>query len=234
VSWLDDPAHVARQYATESNLLARRALYEEVEGDQAPDVLWRTLVERRPRRVLEVGGGPGELAERMQRELGADVAFVDISPRMVDLARERCIDAMVGDVQELPFAGGSFDTVVAAWMLFHVPDLERGLSEIVRVLEPAGVLIAVTNSVEHLRELRDLLEFPPASRTFNRENGGEILSRHFGRVERVDLDVRVTVRDRAKLVAFGESVAVPTRTVPKDLRLPFVTHGRPTIFVATK
>ena len=45
---------------------------------------------------------------------------------MVELARARGVDARVGDVQELPFADGAFDCVVAAWMLYHVPDLDRG------------------------------------------------------------------------------------------------------------
>ncbi len=225
---------MAEQYATEANLAARRALYEEVEGEQAPDALWRVLVARAWRHVLEVGGGPGELAERMQRELGADVAFVDISPRMVELARARGVDAVEGDVQELPFADASFDTVVAAWMLFHVPDLDRGLAEIARVLETGGTLVAVTNSRDHLRELRDLIHCPGASESFNRENGEVVLLRHFGHVERVDIDSTVTVRDRAKLVAYRGSVPATTQPVPDDVQLPFVTHGRSTIFVATR
>ena len=48
----------------------------------------------------------------------------------------------------------SFDTVVAAWMLYHVPDLDRGLAEIARVLTPGGRLVAVTNSELHLEEAR--------------------------------------------------------------------------------
>ena len=79
-------------------------------------------------------------------ELGAEVVALDVSERMVELARARGVDARVGDVQELPFADASFDTVVAAWMLYHVPDLDRGLAEIARVLAPGGRLVAVTNS----------------------------------------------------------------------------------------
>ena len=60
--------------------------------------------------------------------------------------RGRGVDARVGDVQALPFEDASFDTVVAAWMLYHVPDLDRGLAEIARVLCPGGQLVAVTNS----------------------------------------------------------------------------------------
>ena len=229
----DDPVEVRRQYAREDNLRARQALYEEVTGEGAPEILWRTLVEWQPRQVLEVGGGPGELAERMQREVGATVSFVDISPRMVELARVRGIDAQVGDIQELPFGDGVFDTVVAAWMLYHVPDLDRGLAEVVRVLKPGGALIAVTNSVRHLEELRTLIAYPDEwSETFSRENGESLLGRHFAHINRFDMEIVVTVRDRAKLVAYRDSMAAETRPIPENLELPFVVHGRSTIFVA--
>jgi SAM-dependent methyltransferase len=235
VNELNDPAVVAAQYASEQNLRARRALYEETTGPHPHDVLWSVLCDVRPRDVLEVGGGPGELAERMQDELGATVMFVDISPRMVELARARCIEARVGDVQELPFPDGSFDTAVAAWMLYHVPAIDRGISEIARVLRPGGELVAVTNSVHHLRELRDLIHYPPGrEELFNRENGEQFLRRHFSHVERHDADGTVIVRDRAKLVAYRNSMQVSLGPVPEDVPMPFLIHRRTSVFVATK
>ena len=230
----DDPVLVRKQYEREDNLRARQNLYEETSGPHAPDVLWQTLVEWAPRRVLEVGGGPGELSERLQRELGASVSFVDLSPRMVELAQARGIDAQVGDIQELPFEDGTFDTVVAAWMLYHVPDLDRGLAEVARVLRPGGALIAVTNSVHHLSELRDLVAQPNLwAETFSRENGESYLGRHFAHIDRFDMESVVTVRDRAKLVAYRDSMNLETQPVPEDVELPFIVHARTTIFLAT-
>ena len=230
----DDPVHVLEQYEREDNLRARQGLYEETEGPNARDVLWQTLVEWQPRLMLEVGGGPGELAQRLQEELGASVAFVDSSPRMVELARARGVDAEVGDIQELPFPDGTFDTVVAAWMLYHVPDLDRGLAEVARVLQPGGALIAVTNSVHHLSELRDLVAQPNMwADAFSRENGESYLGRHFAHIDRFDLETVVTVRDRQKLVAYCDSMNVATQPVPEDVELPFVVHGRSSIFLAT-
>jgi SAM-dependent methyltransferase len=233
VNRLNDPEAVKEQYACEDNLSARRRLWEERTGPDVHEVLWQTLVEWSPRRVLEVGGGPGELAERMQKELGADVSFIDISPRMVELARERGVNAEVADVQALPFEDGVFDTVVAAWMLYHVPDIDRGLAEIARVLRPGGALVTVTTSVLHLIELRELVAYPAGSQEpFNRENGEEFLRKHFAHTERLDLDVEATVRDRQKLVDYQQSMTVATQPVPDDVELPFIVHGRMTIFVA--
>ncbi len=231
---LDDQSVVREQYAREDNLRARQALWEHATGTDAKEVLWRTLAEWQPRRLLEVGGGQGELAERIQGELGASVSFVDLSPRMVELARGRGVDAREADVQELPFPDASFDTVVAAWMLYHVPDVDRGLAEIARVLVPGGALIAVTNSVGHIAELRDLLEYSwNFDHTFNRENGEQFLRPHFASVERYDADVEARVESRETLVAYRDSLAVPAREVPGDVELPFVVHGRSSIFFAT-
>jgi SAM-dependent methyltransferase len=119
-------------------------------------------------------------------------------------------------------------------MLYHVSDLDRGLSEIARVLVDGGSLVAVTNSVRHLSELRALIHYEFPGEMFHRENGEEILRAQFADVERFDLDAKVTVRGREKLVAYAASLSVPTEPIPDDLALPFVTYSRVSIFVATK
>jgi SAM-dependent methyltransferase len=188
-----DPGLVASQYATEAALEARRSIYTAVEGPDAREVAFDAVAEAAPARVLEVGGGPGELSERIARELRAAVVMVDTSPRMVELARARGVDARIGDVQDLPFAEGEFDCAVAAWMLYHVPDLDRALSELRRVLRSGGRLVAVTNGRDHMHELRRLAgEWAWESR-FRREEAVEVLERHFPRVERRDVDAWVTV-----------------------------------------
>lgn len=233
MSWLQDPAKTAENYATEDNLRARQSLYDEVEGEAAPAVLRRVIAELKPKRVLEVGGGQGELAEWMQVELGAEVEFVDLSPRMAELARARGIPAQQGDVQDLPFRDAAFDTVVAAWMLFHVPDLHRGLSELARVLVPGGTLVAVTNSVDHLQELRELMRYDRPPQSFHRENGEQLLARYFARIVRHEVDTKVIVRRREQLVAYQQSIPAETGPIPDDLELPYVTYSRVSIFVAS-
>ena len=120
----DDPRYVAEQYATEEGLAARSTIYGPAPFD-ARDVVVEEIARLDRPRVLEVGCGWGELAARLELEAEASVVGVDLSPRMVELARQRGVDAIVGDVQELEYPDGSFDAVVAAWMLYHVPDLDR-------------------------------------------------------------------------------------------------------------
>ena len=133
---IDDAAYVRGQYEQEDVLRARKAAYANAEGDDPRRLAFEAIAEVRPRRVLEVGGGEGELAERIVHELGAELAGVDQSERMVEIQRSRGIEARVGDVRDLPFVDAEFDVAVAAWMLFHVSDLDRAIGELARVLEP--------------------------------------------------------------------------------------------------
>jgi SAM-dependent methyltransferase len=168
----------------------------------------------------------------MMRELGADVRFVDLSPRMVELARARGVEAQVGDVQALPFADGEFDVAVAAWMLYHVPDLERGLSELARVLRRGGSLVGVVNGEAHLQELRAL--WPrPVTPTITRETGADILRRHFAYVERRDVDGSVTIPDRETVLAYVDSMFTIDRARPgPEFETPLRVRTAVSIFVA--
>lgn len=231
---LDDPAAVAAEYASECGLEGRRAAYRYADGPDSPALAVEAVLEVRPRRVLEVGCGPGEAAERIGAS-GVEVEALDISERMVELTRARGVNACVGDVQELPFEDESFDAALAAWMLYHVPDVGRGVAELARVLRPGGRLVAVTNGREHLRELHELLggEFP--THNFSDENAAEILLRHFARVEARDVGGWIDFPDRAALVAYVDaSLSLWARALPADFEGSLRVRRAPVIYVATK
>jgi SAM-dependent methyltransferase len=141
-----------------------------------------------------VGCGQGELAERFVSELDAEVVAVDQSPRMVELSRARGVEAIVGDVHALPFRDGTFDCVVAAWMLYHASDVDQAVKELRRMLRPGGRLVAATNGERTLRELWDLVGFTPGY-TFSAENGEWPLLRHFTIVERREVRGTLTFPD---------------------------------------
>ena len=233
---VDETAFVREQYATEDRLRARKSAYENAEGDDPRQFAVEAVAQARPRRVLEVGGGEGELAERLQNELGVEVVGIDQSERMVELQRSKGIDARVGDVQELPFADGEFDVAVAAWMLYHVPDLDRGVGELARVLRPGGTLVAVTNAVDHLQELWDLAQRATSIRrfTFRSENGEEVLHRDFARVERRDAHGWVTMDDATVRRFAGSWDALAPLVAMPPLGEPLRVRRHSTVFVAER
>jgi SAM-dependent methyltransferase len=208
---LDDPELVRTEYATEVGLRARRSIYDGAPAAaEALGAALAAVAETGPRRVLEVGCGWGDFALSVRAELEAEVVAVDLSARMVELARERGIDARVADVQALPFKGDCFDCVAANWMLYHVPDLNRGLAEIARVLRPGGRLVAATSSHQHLAELWSLVGRNRASEPprFFAETGEAALRGHFTRVERRDLSGEIVFPDVSAVRAYiGASVA---------------------------
>jgi SAM-dependent methyltransferase len=234
---LNDPELVRRQYASEDGLAVRRdSQLRFREGPDAFDAAFAAVAKAEPRRVLEVGCGMGNFAERVARETTAEVVATDLSPRMVDVARERGLDARVADVQALPFADGDFDCAVANAMLYHVEDLDRALAELARVLEPGGQLVAVTIGAEHMGELWQLVGYVQPERPFSRENGAEHLARHFRSVRRQDVDASLLFPDSEAVHRYVEST-IFSAEVPRPLpevEGAFRASVRATVFVAER
>lgn len=237
MSALNDPERVREEYASEVGLLGRRTAYDYASGPNPLELTFDAIARIRPRQVLEVGCGPGELAERVQVELGAELVAVDISQRMVELARARGVDARVGDVQELSFADASFDCAIAAWMLYHVPDVPRALAELARVLKPGGRLVAVTNYADHLQEARQLIGAPARLfSAFGGENGEELLRDAFRDVDRHEASGEIRFPSRESVVEYVQATQGLWRIeadVPQ-IELPFVVRRRTVVLVARK
>jgi arsenite methyltransferase len=96
-------------------------------------------------KVLDVGCGPGYLAEEMARDVGPDgeVCGIDISESMLALARDRCsassqVSLRAGRCEEIPYGDGVFDAAVSVQVYEYVQDIERALAELFRVLRPGG------------------------------------------------------------------------------------------------
>jgi ubiquinone/menaquinone biosynthesis C-methylase UbiE len=231
----DDPDAVRREYADEVGLSARIALWARRPGPQPQEVAFDEVMAAGPRRVIEVGCGRDELADALIRA-GIEVVAVDQSARMVELTAARGVDARVGDVQDLPFPAQSFDAAIANFMLYHVPDLDRGLSELVRVLTSGGVLVAATNSVLQLAEMWELVGRDLSDRAdlFMRETGEPILRRHFRAVRCVDFDstIALTASEMRDYIAHSVRHRHLAERVPEFAGTLTVTTGS-CVFVAT-
>jgi ubiquinone/menaquinone biosynthesis C-methylase UbiE len=131
-------------------------------------------------RVLEVGCGTGEMAERIHALPGVTLVATDDSDDSVEQAAARGVDARHADVCYLPFDGESFDVVYAGWVLDRVRDIDRALAEVRRVLRPGGTFVAVTDAEDGAAQRR--------RHRFSSETGERMLARRFSDVRRQDLE----------------------------------------------
>jgi SAM-dependent methyltransferase len=92
-------------------------------------------------RVLDVATGPGQVAAAAAAR-GAEPVGVDIAEGMLAVARRDHpqLDFRLGDAEALPFADSSFDAVIGAFVLNHLPRPEVSAAELARVLGSGGRL----------------------------------------------------------------------------------------------
>lgn len=126
------------------------------------DVLWRnTLVKWMskdvPKEVLDVATGTGDLAIAVQKGTGADVVGLDLSQQMLNVGIDKIkklnldpkISMQKGDAENLPFDNNKFDAVSVAFGVRNFENLEKGLSELRRVVkENSSVYILEFSKVE--------------------------------------------------------------------------------------
>lgn len=139
--------HWAHMYDLFGNIvtLGRAAAMRE----QTVELATLTLGER----VLEVGCGTGEVAQRARSRVGSigQVSGIDPSAEMIAVAQRKAaragldIDYRVGAIEALPYPDASFDVVLSSLMMHHLPDdlKSAGLAEVLRVLKPGGRLLIV-------------------------------------------------------------------------------------------
>jgi ubiquinone/menaquinone biosynthesis C-methylase UbiE len=89
------------------------------------------------RAVLEVGCGTGLILQKVST-LTEDTIGVDLSDRMLEVARQKGLDVKKGDVTALGFPDDVFDVVYSFKVLPHVPEIRQAMEEIVRVTKPDG------------------------------------------------------------------------------------------------
>lgn len=200
-----DP-HTLRQhaYATDELLNMRYQIHERYSVPKVdfPEWVLSRIEWRGDEQVLDVGCGPGTYLTAL-RNLWPDVTYYGLDFSAGILAKHPDRRSVVqADAQYLPYSDHTFDVVMANHMLYHVPDTERAILECRRVLKPAGILMAATNSVENMPQFRELykrailvltapgkqVQMPSlTSSLFTLESGVRQLSRHFYAVVRHDL-----------------------------------------------
>ena len=109
------------------------------------------IINRSSGRVLEVGVGTGLSLPTYKRDL--DIVGIDLSPEMLEKARERVAEHGLTNVTGLhemdagvlEFDNGMFDTVVAMYVMTVVPEPEKVMKELARVCKPGGQVLLVNH-----------------------------------------------------------------------------------------
>ena len=119
-------------------------------------------------RALDVAGGTGDLALGMLRQVGKEgsVVLSDINPHMLEVGRDRLLDAgfvgnvecLVADAERLPFEDDSFDCVTIGFGLRNVTDKAAALRSMHRVLKPGGQLLVLEFSTPVAPGLKPLYD----------------------------------------------------------------------------
>lgn len=216
------------QYKNSTNLGARINLhkeYSQAKEDWQPWVFNRLSI-KMSQRILECGCGPGNLwRENLDRiPENCHITLTDLSEGMVNEAKsalknsEHDFEFQPLNIENLPFDDYSFDTVIANHMLYHVPDIEQAIGEVMRVLKPNGRFVAATNGDNHMRELSEIglelfadmeeLKDTRLTRLENRllgfrlSNGIDFLEERFSQVELHLYESSLIVTESAPLVNY--------------------------------
>ncbi len=106
----------------------------------------------RDKEVLEVGCGTGLILARLA-SIARRAVGVDLSPGMLDKARERGLDVHEASATALPFEDETFDVACSFKVLAHVAQIEDAMAEMARVVRPGGRVIAEFYNAWSIRAL---------------------------------------------------------------------------------
>ncbi len=124
------------------------------------DIKWRKKVvdlvsKTNPKKILDVATGTGDLAINLSKTGASEIIGLDISAGMLNVGRHKItakklddiIHMVQGDSESLPYEKNYFDAITVAFGVRNFENLEKGLSEIFRVLKPGGIFVILETSI---------------------------------------------------------------------------------------
>lgn len=155
--------------------------------------------------LLDLGCGNGFILEHLRPHLAdGSITGLDVAPAVLEAARQRLYSTappctwIEGSADDLSGLGdGTFDRVMANYMIHYVPDLDRCFTEVRRVMRPGGLFHLTTDRPDSMLEMYDvhftalkgmsapqhLFKATPKGR-LSLDNGASILGRYFDQVEK--------------------------------------------------
>lgn len=124
------------------------------------DMKWKKKIvdlirKKNPNKILDVATGTADLAIMLSDSKASEIVGVDISEGMLKVGRKKIEDKNLtnritltqADSENLPFEDNYFDVITVAYGIRNFENLEKGLSEMFRVLKPGGTFVILETSV---------------------------------------------------------------------------------------
>lgn len=218
---MSEESVVRNQYSNANKLNARINLHARHTVSEEIFYPWvfRHLALKNGMAVLEIGCGTGAVWRAGEIPEGASLTLTDLNEGMLKETENNLKSVvpentrfMQANVMDLPFEDESFDLVMMHHVLHHVPDIEKALLSVRRVLKPGGFMTTTTTGADTTKELFDLIDevtdggSEPLKMSFTMDNGEAHLSKVFGRVERFDYPSHLLVTDANDLIAYIDSM----------------------------
>ena len=124
------------------------------------DIRWRKKVlalvaAKNPDTILDIATGTGDLAILMAKTSARTIIGLDLSAGMLEVGKKKIsekhltdkIEMVLGDSENIPYNDNHFDAITVSFGIRNFETLEKGLSEILRVLKPNGIFVILETSV---------------------------------------------------------------------------------------
>jgi ubiquinone/menaquinone biosynthesis C-methylase UbiE len=226
---------LSKQYSNSKKFMARIELHRRFRTNTYLWTHWIFDQFKFPRNanVLELGSGNALLWKSNIKRIPEDaqILLTDFSEGMLDDAHKvlgddsKRFEFKVMDAQKITYPNDSFDIAIANLMLYHVPDREKTISEISRILKPEGALYATTYSTNNMKEFTDLLNdydkdlynpIEPFASAFGLENGEVQLNKSFEEVEMINYIDSLEITETEPIVDYVLSFGSIKENINED------------------
>ena len=232
---INQKSTVEEQYRNPMNLNTRISIHEKYSVNHQGFGNWITShyqIEN-GMRVLELGCGTGsmwagkkELVSRCTELVLSDFSEGMLCQAQKTLSEIQGIVYRTIDIQHIPYEDQSFDAVIANMMLYHVPDLQKGLAEVKRVLKKGGTFYCATYGEQgimaYISSLFDQYGITDSSNySFTLQNGKSQLLTFFAEVRRYDYQDALAVTNLDDMADYIYSLAGMSKLqeLPREILL---------------
>lgn len=204
---------VKEQYKNSENLDIRISIHQKYSTNKQGFGNWITQQYdvRENYSILELGCGKGDLWNNFELPNNTRLIQTDFSMGMLEVAKKNSKQKNVIfnqiDIQNISYENEKFDMVVANMMLYHVPDLHKGLDEVSRVLKSGCKFYTTTYGENGITEyicclLKDITSSKETNKAFTLQNGKELLLKHFSDVKLINYEDSLEVTNSEDLVDY--------------------------------